>query len=130
MAVIYLAAAYSRAAEMRTVADVLRGDGHEITARWIEGKHDVPPAGIEPGSREHDAWAAQDDLDDIDRSECIVSFTGGGNRSRGGRHVEFGYGLARGLRMVIVGEREPVFHGLPQVQVVANLDEARALLRQ
>ena len=125
---LYLAAAYSRAEEMRAMAELFRQDGHEITARWIEGKHDTPPEGIEPNSREHDAWAAQDDLDDINRSDCIVSFTGGGNRSRGGRHVEFGYGLAVGIRLVIVGEREPVFHALPQVEVVETVDHARFLL--
>ena len=39
----------------------------------------------------------------------MVSFTEGGG-GKGGRHVEFGLGLAQGKRMIIVGPREHVFH--------------------
>ena len=34
----------------------------------------------------------------------------------GGRHVEFGYGLALGKIMICVGEREHVFAHLPSIR--------------
>ena len=33
---VYLAARYSRNAEMRMVRDVLEGLGHTVTSRWID----------------------------------------------------------------------------------------------
>lgn len=36
--------------------------------------------------------------------------------SRGGRHVEYGIALARGVRVIVVGFRENIFHWLPQVE--------------
>ena len=42
---------------------------------------------------------------------------------RGGRHVEFGLAIAWGKPVYLVGERENVFHWLPQVRVFPALDE-------
>jgi hypothetical protein len=39
----------------------------------------------------------------------------------GGRHVEFGYGMAKGKRLVLIGERENVFHDHPSVEVYPTL---------
>jgi 3-deoxy-D-manno-octulosonic-acid transferase len=42
----------------------------------------------------------------------------------GGRHVEFGYALALGKRIVVVGDAPGnVFHRLPQVALVTSVDE-------
>lgn len=42
---------------------------------------------------------------------------------RGGRHVEFGMALAWGLRLIVIGQRENVFHCLPQVERYDTWDD-------
>lgn len=112
---IYLASAYGRREEMLGYAAELTARGHEITARWIQGLHETPPDGIAVESTEHHAWCAIDDIDDIVSAAAVVSFTGGDTRKRGGRQVEFGIGVALEKTMVLIGERENVFHHLPSV---------------
>lgn len=118
---IYLAAMYSEMSNMRAVARLLQEDGHEITARWINGgeENKAPAAG------------AQMDLDDIDRAEALVLFTlpVGQYFRGGGRHVEFGYAIKAQKRLIVVGEREQVFCHLPQVEVYDNLTIARAAIK-
>ena len=111
---VYLAAAYNAQELMRFYAVGLSEMGYEVTSRWILGQHDTPPDGIEPGSIAHHAWAANDDLADIDRAATVILFTAWPS-TKGGRHVEFGYALATGKKIVVIGERESVFHSLPQV---------------
>lgn len=60
------------------------------------------------------------DLDDIRVADIFVVYkpreTHG--RTTGGHHVEFGYALALGKPIVLIGEPENVFHVHPAVQVV------------
>lgn len=91
-----------------------------VTSRWIDGKHDGIPAQI----------CAIDDLEDIDAADALVLVNprhlhGSG---RGGRHVELGYALARGKRVLLVGDRENVFHSHPSVECYATLDDAFSAL--
>jgi len=116
---IHLAARYDRRFEMLGVAARLFGAGHDVTSRWIEGDRGEPQRA-----------AALQDLGDLWRAECLVSFTeppeAGGPRTaaaRGGRHVELGVGLARGIRLYIVGPRENLFHHLPGIEVCATVDD-------
>jgi hypothetical protein len=119
---IYLASRYSRHDEMQGVRDVLEAVGHQVTSRWIDCHTDVTgdyTASFTPEFlAEHPADCAplgQHDLDDLITADFVVSFTCG-TGGKGGRHVEFGYALALGKRMAIVGPRENVFHTLPQVE--------------
>jgi hypothetical protein len=59
------------------------------------------------------------DLQDILAADTVISFTevGGG---KGGRHVEFGYALALGKHMILVGPREHIFHTHPAVEHYAD----------
>jgi hypothetical protein len=99
---LYLAAALERAAELRVYAAELAEMGYDVTSRWLDsGMQKLAP----------DLCAAVD-LADIERADTVISFTGGG---RGGRHVEFGYGLAMRKGLVLIGTREHVFHYLPEV---------------
>lgn len=118
---IYLATSYGRMHEMREVARKVRAAGHEITSRWIDGN--------EEHQTERDS--AFMDLEDVHRCDCVLSFTHpkGSLLPGGGRHVEFGYGYAQGKRLVIVGDRETVFHHLPDVEVFPDLDQALAYLK-
>jgi hypothetical protein len=62
---------------------------------------------------------AQEDWADLLAADIVVSFTETprSSNSRGGRHVEFGAGLALGKPCLVVGPRENVFHCLPDVVV-------------
>jgi hypothetical protein len=111
---IYIASRYDRRFEMLGVAADLMRAGHEVTSRWIEGRGGVP-----------ELLAAVEDMDDLTRADCLVSFTeypksGVPWSARGGRHVEFGVALAAGMRLCIVGPPENIFHHLPQVRVYAT----------
>lgn len=125
----YFAARYSRNAELRTYRDDLTTalPNAHVTSRWID-QHggslveslaaeqlNFDPAGCEP--------YAKADIEDLDAAHVVVSFTGNGGGGKGGRHIEFGYALARGKRIVIVGPRENVFHTLPAVEVYVTWPE-------
>jgi hypothetical protein len=45
------------------------------------------------------------------------------NSGRGGRHVEFGYAMALGKRLIVVGHRENLFHEHPTVEFYAGQAE-------
>jgi hypothetical protein len=115
---IYIAARYDRRFEMLGVAAALIRAGHEVTSRWIEGGRGGEPEII----------AAVEDVGDLTRADCIVTFTEAPERgvpwaARGGRHVEFGLALAMGKRVCVVGPRENVFHHLLHVEVYAGVPE-------
>jgi nucleoside 2-deoxyribosyltransferase len=123
---IYLAARYTRNKEMQDVAGLLEKYGHYVTSRWHTGVHSMDD-GVEPDSGAGKAQAAQfaqEDLDDLMEANCVISFTEAPRTpTRGGRHAEFGYGLAYQKRMVIVGQREMIFHYLPQVTQFDTLED-------
>ena len=110
---LYLAAPFSDREKMEAVADFLAALGYVITASWVYGGED----GL---TREQIATL---DLEDVDACDALVSFTfpRGTLTSGGGRHVEFGYALARGKRCIVIGTRENVFHHAPGVEVYADL---------
>lgn len=114
MTKVYLAALYSRRAEMEGYANTLKSKGFEITARWVFG-------GEEGLTREQIALL---DIEDVDKAEIVLSFTHprGTQTSGGGRHVEFGYAYAKGKQIHIIGEQENVFHHLPNVGVYDSID--------
>jgi len=121
---VYLAARYARRKEMLAIRRVLEAAGHRVTARWVLGLHDTA-AGMS------DQDAALEDLVDLERADVCVSFTEAGDvagRARGGRHVEFGWALARGKRVIVYGPRENVFHHHPRVEVVSSIVDLLGVL--
>lgn len=119
---VYLAAPYASMELMREWANLLEKHGHICTARWLLGKEEGMTT----------AEAARMDLDDVDMADAVVSLTlkKGTMFSSGGRHVEFGYGLAKGKLMIIVNavDRENIFHHLKSVFFVSEIREAIKLL--
>lgn len=120
---VYLAARYQEQAAMQACrAEWARG-GIEVTSRWIDGKHDGVAAEI----------CALDDFADIDAADALVLWNpreqhGAG---RGGRHVELGYAIAKGKRVLLLGDRENVFHSHPTVEVYEDFATAyMALTRE
>ena len=102
---VYLAGRYSRREELRTHAAELELAGHTVTSRWLVGHDELD-----------DALCAIVDYSDISRAQVLVSFgEAPRTRTRGGRHVEFGIALAKGLYVFHVGPREHVFHHLAEV---------------
>jgi nucleoside 2-deoxyribosyltransferase len=112
---IYLAAPFGDREKMEAIADRLKALGHTVVARWVYGGED----GL---TRSEIAIL---DLDDVDAADTIVSFTfpRGTLFFGGGRHVEFGYALAKGKRLVVIGHRENVFHHFPGVEVYPSVED-------
>lgn len=142
---IYLAARYSRRLELCGYREQLRAMGHDVAARWLDGKHQITPQGVPIGDHgealvesdddgTHAAQLrssfAQDDWEDVSLADCVISFTEPPRSaaSRGGRHVEFGIALRGGARCIVVGHRENIFHWLPGVEFAPNWFQAVALL--
>ena len=119
---IYLSSRYSRLEELQGYAQELRQRGHEVTSRWLQRSRQAPTSLDDP------AWVAtaRKDLEDVAAADTVVSFTQprGGDNGGGGRHAEFGMGLALGKRMIVVGLAENLFHTLPSVEVYPTWPQA------
>lgn len=133
---VYLAGRYSRNPEMRAVRDRLEATGRfKITARWID-------LHIETGSKLKKSFTpdflaretefcgsyGQADFEDLAAADIVISFTSVEGGGKGGRHVEFGMGLALEKRSIVVGPRENVFHCCPGVEVVPDTNSLFRLL--
>lgn len=112
---IYLAARYSRRLELCKYRYELQNAGHVVTSRWLNGTHQITADGSSLGAAAEAAtlrrsFAAEDFLDVV-AARMIISFTEPpGTCTRGGRHVEHGIAAAAGLRLIIIGYRENIFH--------------------
>jgi len=112
---IYIAARFSRITEMKEFADRLAAAGHEITARWVYG-------GEEGLTLEE---ISDLDVEDVVKADMVLSWTepeGSYNRG-GGRHTEFGIGMALNKHLWLVGPREQIFHYDKRVRQFNHLDE-------
>lgn len=116
---IYLASRYSRYPEMQQVRADLEAVGHTVTSRWIEGNHRIDGNGLSEDAKQGERTRfAVEDLDDLLKAECIVSFTELPKSAvmRGGRHEELGIGIGTKKKCVVIGPRENVFHCLPIIE--------------
>lgn len=120
---IYLAGRYGRREELQEYGAELERLGHEITSRWLSGDHE---------DRRGEARDAEEDIADVRRAELLLSFTESprSGSGRGGRHVEFGFALALGKRLALVGPQENVFHTLPGLSQFADWPAARDYFQQ
>lgn len=117
---VYLASNYSTHPEMRINARLLESLGHVVTSEWISGTH---------GGEDRAAYA-EIDLRDVDSADALIFFAASpeGSRTRGGKHVEFGYALAKGKRIFLVGMPANVFHHLPGVVQRFHFEDILPLL--
>lgn len=126
---IYIAGRYGRRLEFAGYAERMKALGATITARWLEGEHEAKDGS---GTLVEQRGWAEDDLVDIDGSSAMWVFTEHptSGHSRGGRHVELGYGIARAtwheMRVVVIGPRENVFCCLDEVVHYETFEEAVA----
>lgn len=124
---IYLAARFSRRHECHALGKKLEQFGHEIVSRWTLPDTDhVNPAGMseQAADKERERFAVED-LEDIDKCDCMVSLMEpeARNNTRGGRHVEFGYAIAKGKELVVIGCQETVFHHLGHVALFDDAEQ-------
>jgi nucleoside 2-deoxyribosyltransferase len=91
----------------------LEGRGDEVTSSWL--KH---------LSEESDQVARQD-LADVVKADVLLAINPEEWRKKGGggRHAEFGYALALGKKMVLLGVRSHIFHHLREVRLIQNVSE-------
>ena len=113
---VYLAGRFSRFGEINGYKDDLAKIGVETTSRWLNGGHEWVGTADEDIPVEANAVFANEDLEDIDAADVLICFTEPprSGPARGGRHVEFGYALAKQKPILVVGHRENVFYCLPE----------------
>lgn len=120
---IYLAGQYKRRDEFRGVAVLLERAGLPCTSRWLQ---ETGPVTEQMGDNPEDFYrsVATVDIADIDSADAILFFSEDPNVGvvRGGRHVEFGYALAKGKKLCVIGPKENVFHCLDGVQHFADIN--------
>lgn len=129
MTAYYFAAKYDRNAEMRDKrAELIAAiPDAVVTSRWIDmhgGSQDEAFTPEYLTANPEACWInGKSDLEDLDRADVVVSFTSDAKGGKGGRHVEFGYAMARGKLLVVIGIRENIFHTSPQVEHYASWEE-------
>lgn len=117
----YLAAPYVARDRVRDYAEDLVRIGIDVTASWLDEEHEINAGSTGAATALDPAEVARHaatDLDDIERCDVLVLFTARAlgfdpaEVASGGRHVETGYALAKGVPVIVVGEPENVFHRL------------------
>jgi nucleoside 2-deoxyribosyltransferase len=122
--ILYLAARYSRKDEIREYAKRFENAGHQVSATWFDEPHDGQVTMAEVCVNLLQTYA-QRDFDEIKQANAIVFYseTDQTMNKRGGRHVEFGYALGLGKRIIVVGPKENIFHYLPVVEHFSDMDD-------
>jgi nucleoside 2-deoxyribosyltransferase len=119
---VYLSGQFEDGTTLCEVRRQLQAAGYSVTSRWLDAVGDGPATAqaSDSGADTRLAGIARQDFEDIDRSDMVVVFNPAEACSigRGGRHVETGYALARGKRVLVVGARGNVFHWLPEITVL------------
>jgi len=118
---VYIAAPFPLKHMAITLRFGLKSVGIVCSSRWL----DLPT----------DEWsesAALADLSDVESSSMLIAINpkDWAIKGTGGRHVEFGYAVARDRPIVLIGERTNVFHHLPNIQVVPDLTSGVQVVKE
>lgn len=119
----YLAARYSHRDQLRQLRAKLLALGHTVTSRWLDTEWPNDERGSAAAPPEYRAEFAIKDMDDVHAADIVVSLTEPERSGRGGRHVEFGLGLAWRKLLVIIGPVEHIFHHHPSVLHFGSTEE-------
>lgn len=120
---VYYASRFERQLEIRELALTMhQKHGIDSTARWVTAE--ASGSKFEAERR----FFALMDLQDINEADIVVVFSEQQdfNNGTGGRHVEYGYALARQKTIVLCGSKENVFHHL--ADFIVTKEDLPALL--
>ena len=136
---VYLAAPYACRDSLRAYAAELARLGMTCTSSWLNEQAALVPGQL-GAAPDVDDKAAQlhvaKDLHDVtrsdvlvvwtwDRAKCLLTACGATlGENSGGRHVETGIALARGIPVVVIGQPENIFHRGVTPGPVADWHEA------
>jgi hypothetical protein len=121
----YIASRFERYQDARKVRRLIRNEGHEVQAQWLDRAGDKRLWQAE-------AVAAQQDVDDLMGADMVLLLTSVPRQgyTTGGSHTEFGMAMAAGIPVAVLGRRENVFHHLPQVRQFESPGELVNYLRE
>ncbi len=110
---VYIAAPYELRDTTIEIMKILEESGHEVTSSWLRT--------IAPMT---DVVACQD-LTDVETADTllIINPANWKDKGGGGRHVEMGYAIARGKKIVLLGVRSNIFHHLSEIRVIDRLED-------
>ena len=125
---VYIASRFSRIQEAEhVVRPALEAIGWTVTSRWHREQAGQPVDGaMAHHTAEENGFFAARDLEDVDAADTLLLLTEAPESRwpRGARFVEYGYALAKGKVLILVGPRENVFHWmLPDSQVFATVED-------
>lgn len=116
----YIAAPYAARSQARRYAKSLERLDITVTSTWLKESTEINAGTTGAAVALSDDAVAQHaycDLADIDSSDVLILLTesvaaleAGGSATTGGRHIETGYAIAHGKRVIVVGQAENVFH--------------------
>lgn len=120
---VYLANFFSKKAQVADYAEELKALGIGVTSRWFNESipHNAEMSEVPEAYHRETAVA---DVEDILNADAFVIFTSEpadleaiskSALARGGRHWETGFAFAAGKEVILCGQRENVFHYLPDV---------------
>jgi nucleoside 2-deoxyribosyltransferase len=122
---VYLAAPYPEKEMMNMYAAQLRREGITVTSRWLEEPH-APTTGMGDLTPDQHLEYALQDIQDVRAADILVFFTDPTKTlTRGGRHVEFGIAVERGIPIYVVGGFENIFHYLLNVVHMEDWQQAK-----
>lgn len=112
---VYVAGPFGRQHDLKLISDRLSKLGFTMTSRWVHFE------GAEvKGNPELAAKWAKIDLQDLADADILIIFPSAEHGT--GHHVEFGYALASGHRIIVIGERPGIFYYLPEVEHYETLE--------
>jgi nucleoside 2-deoxyribosyltransferase len=122
---VYVAAMYPRKDEVSGVVQLLEQDGYIVTSTWHKELYS-PNIQLHEVTDDERKELAVRDIAEIDAADALLLLTQPPTQPtvRGGRHVEFGYALGKGKRVVCFGPAENIFHHLPNVAVAKTYSDA------
>jgi len=114
---IYLAAPYPTRDRCIEIMHVLEAAGHVVTSRWLKAPDEL-----------NDAFA-REDLADVMSADLLLAYNPleFENAGTGGRHIEFGYAIAKHKKLALIGNRSNIFHYLSDVKVYETVEEFVAM---
>ena len=103
---VYIAAPWECRHDAARYARVFRIAGYAVTSEWWR-------------STETSDAQARADLAAIDAADLVVVLNPPqyAAHGTGGRHVELGYAIAKGKRILVLGDRSNLFHWLADLEI-------------